>query len=98
MGSLYRPRYAPPGQTYTEAKATGKLIESRIWWAKWYANGRPRRESTRTEKHDEAKRFLKTHEGAAATGQPMLPRLDRILYDEVATGLRTHYERPDAET
>ena len=43
MGYLYRPKYAPPGQTYKEAKAAGKLIESHIWWAKWYADGRPRR-------------------------------------------------------
>jgi integrase len=92
MGYLYHRKYAPPGQTYKEAKAAGELIESRIWWAKWYADGRPRRESTRTEKHEEAKRFLKTREGAAATGQPVLPRLDRIAYDEVAKDLRTHYE------
>jgi integrase len=92
MGYVYRRKYAPPGQKYKDAKEAGTLIESRIWWVKWYVNGRARRESTRTEKHEEAKRFLKTREGAAAIGQAVVPRIERILYDEVAQDLRTHYE------
>ncbi len=39
----------------------------------------------------EARRFLKKREGAAATGAPILPRADRIRYDEVAEDLRAHY-------
>jgi integrase len=34
---------------------------------------------------------LKKHEGAAATGQLVLPRVDRIRYEEVAEDLRTDY-------
>ncbi len=63
-----------------------------VWWAKYYVNGRPIRESTRTDKQKEAERFLKDREGRAATGQPVLPRADRIRYDEVAEDLRRHYE------
>src|SRR5262249_37325279 len=37
-------------------------------------------------------RFLKEREGRAATGQPVLPRLDRIRYDEASEDLRRHYE------
>jgi integrase len=92
MGSLYRRNYPPAGLTYREAKADGTLIESQVWWAKYYVRGRAVRESTGTEKHEEAKRFLKAREGAAAIGQPVLPRVDRIRYDEVAQDLRTHYE------
>jgi integrase len=62
-----------------------------IWWVKYYENGRPRRESTRTTKETEARRFLKEREGRVATGQPILQRGDRILYDEVAQDLRQHY-------
>jgi site-specific recombinase XerD len=63
-----------------------------IWWVKYYENGRPRRESTGTEKETEAKRFMKEREGRVATGQPILRRADRISYEEVAQDLRQHYQ------
>jgi hypothetical protein len=63
-----------------------------IWWAKYYQNGRPIRESTGTGKETEAKRFLKEREGRVATGQPVLKRADRISYEEVAKDLREHYQ------
>jgi hypothetical protein len=53
---------------------------------KFYANGRPVRESTGTDDKETAKRILKTREGAAAAGQPVLPRVDRMRYEEVAGG------------
>jgi integrase len=92
MGSVFRPKYPPPGQTYKAAKVAGTLIESRIWWVKYYVHGRPVREGTETDNWTEAQRFLKKREGAAATGQPILPRVDRVRYDELAADLRSHYE------
>jgi hypothetical protein len=65
---------------------------SAVWWVKYYVNGKAVRESTETEKETEAKRFLKTKEGDAATGRPVLPRVDRTLYDEASADLRTHYK------
>src|SRR5712691_10491729 len=79
MGSLYRPKLK-----------SGK--PSTIWWVKYYVNGRPVRESTGTEKETEARRFLKERERRVATGQPILPRVDRIRYEEIAWDLRQHYE------
>ncbi|PYM53798.1 MAG: site-specific integrase [Candidatus Rokuibacteriota bacterium] len=69
-----------------------KQPSSRIWWAKYYVNGRPVRESTGTPNEEEAKRFLRVREGQAAAGQPVLPRADRIRYDEAAADLRAHYQ------
>ncbi|PYM44139.1 MAG: hypothetical protein DME12_00865 [Candidatus Rokuibacteriota bacterium] len=63
-----------------------------MWWAKYYVNGRAVRESTGTEKRTEAERFMKAREGCVATGQPILPRADRIRYDEVAQDLRAYYQ------
>ncbi len=63
-----------------------------IWWAKYYVNGRPIRESTHTHRETEARRFLKEREGRVAVGQPVLPRVERIRYEEVADDLRRHYE------
>ncbi len=64
----------------------------KVWWAKCYVNGKATRESTDTEKETEARRFLKDREGKAVTGQPLLPRLNRILYEDAAKDLRTYYQ------
>jgi integrase len=64
----------------------------RLWWIKYYVNGRAIRESTGTNKEQEARRVLKGREGAVATGQPVLPRADRIRYEEIAADLRLHYQ------
>ena len=55
-----------------------KQSGSRIWWVKYYSNGRPVRESAGTADEREAERFLKRREGQVAAGQPLLPRLDRV--------------------
>jgi hypothetical protein len=59
---------------------------------KYYVNGKAVRESTETEKETVARQKLKTQEGKSATGQPILPRVDRTLYDEAAADLRRHYK------
>jgi len=84
MGSLYRPKLRGLGY-------------SRIWWCKYYVDGRPIRESTGIASDTEtapaeARRFLKVREGAVATGQPVLPRVDRIRYEELAADLRRYYQ------
>jgi len=83
MGSLYRLKLK-----------SGRRSE--MWWAKYYVNGRPVRESTGVSSDTEtppaeARRFLKRREGAEAHGAPIPPRLDRIRYDELATDLRDFY-------
>lgn len=88
MGYLYRPKLK-----------SGRRSE--VWWAKYYVNGRPVRESTGAAADTEtppaeARRFLKTREGRAATGQPILPRADRVRYEEIAADLRRHYEATGA--
>ncbi len=62
-----------------------------LWWCKYYIDGRPVRESTRTKKESEAKRFLKEREGRVAIGQPVLPRIDRLRYDAISNDLWEHY-------
>jgi hypothetical protein len=69
----------------------------RIWWCKYYLNGRPIRESTgvasaRGSPPQLAKQFLKEREGRAAAGLPVLPRADRVRYEEAAEDLRLHYQ------
>jgi hypothetical protein len=63
-----------------------------VWWCKYYANGRPIRESTGCAGEKEAGRILKAREGRVATGQPALPRADRVRYEVTAADLKRHYE------
>jgi integrase len=84
MGYLYRPKLKSGAR-------------SGIWWAKYYVNGRAVRESTSVAGDTEtppaeARRFLKEREGRVATGAPILPRADRVRYEEAAADLRRHYE------
>jgi integrase len=65
--------------------------ETVFWWAKWYVNGRPVRESTGKAKQKEAEEWLKRREGAAAEGKPLPPRADRVLYEEAAEDLLLYY-------
>jgi integrase len=63
-----------------------------VWWVKYYANGRPVRESTGTTKEKRARNILKEREGRVASRQPILPRTDRIQYEELGADLKRHYE------
>ena len=75
------------------AQRRGHLYQrGQTWWVKYYIDGRPVRESTRTDKEHEAQRYLNSIMGRLADGRPMLPKADRIRYDEIADDLRRHYE------
>jgi hypothetical protein len=65
---------------------------SPVWWMKYYDNGKAIRESTETTKETKAKERLKSCEGKVADGQPVKPKVSKILYDELAADLRTHYQ------
>ena len=69
----------------------------RRWWVKYYLNGRPIRESTGVASDGpapprKARGFLKRREGRAEAGLAVLPRADRVRYEEAAKDLRVHYE------
>jgi integrase len=78
MGSLYKQkgRDRQPG---------------RIWWTKVYVNGRRVCQSTETADERKARRILTAREGQVAAGLPVLPRAERVKYDEAAADLRQHY-------
>jgi len=64
----------------------------KVYWIKYYAGGKPIRESTCTSKQKQAERFLKDREGRVAIGAPALPRLERVRFAEIAEALIEHYE------
>ena len=84
MGSLYRPKYRG---------SDGTQKESAIIWMKYRdALGVLRRESSGTEKEQEARRLLKQREGAAVEGRVVVPRADRITIGELAEHLKADYK------
>jgi integrase len=64
---------------------------SSVWWARYYVNGRKVRESTGTDDKKAARDFLKAREGAVVKGEPVMVRVDKVKYDELANDLRTYY-------
>jgi integrase len=83
MGSLFRPKYRA---------ADGTLKESAVIWLKYRdALGVLRRESSETEKEQEAKRLLKQREGAAVEGRVVIPRADKVTVAELLDELKQEY-------
>ena len=79
MGSIYRRR-----------RRDGSY--GSVFWVKYYADGRPIRESTGTKDKKQAARFLKGREGRIVLGQPVMPRADRVRYEAIADDLKRYYE------
>jgi integrase len=78
-------------------RGQGHLYQrSATWWVQYFTNGRRIRESTGTDNRDAAQRFLNQRLGRAAEGQPVMPKLDRIRYDELADDLRQYYKTSGA--
>ena len=63
----------------------------RIYWIKYYRNGKPYRESSKSYKEADAKNLLKKREGEISQGK--LPGIcfDRIKFDELAEDFLTDY-------
>ncbi len=67
--------------------------DSDIWWTSYTtADGRRVRESTGTADYDTAKRVLDDKRGRLARGEILLPRLDKITYNEARADLLDYYE------
>jgi integrase len=63
----------------------------RIWWIKYYRNGRMMRESSRSNREADAKRILAMREGDIARGIPVTPRLMRVTVFELLEDVKNDY-------
>ncbi|UCG14166.1 MAG: site-specific integrase [Deltaproteobacteria bacterium] len=61
------------------------------YWIKYYRNGKPYRESTKSTKEADAKRLLKKREGEISQGKLPGIYFDRVRFDELAEDLLTDY-------
>ena len=64
---------------------------SSVWWVKYYRNGKPFRESTRTTERSKAQQFLRKRLAEITTGDFYGPRCERIRVDELAEDLIREY-------
>ena len=71
----------------------GNIKEGKIWWIKYYRNGKAYYESTGTNKKRKAETTLKEREGDMAKGKLPPANFNRIKYDELADDLERDYKR-----
>src|ERR1700734_4046382 len=64
---------------------------SAVYWVKYYRNGKPFRESTKTTSKQEARDFLKKRFGEIATGNFYGPLADRVTMTELAEDFLRDY-------
>lgn len=62
-----------------------------VFWIKYYRNGKPYRESTRSEKEADAKRFLKKREGEIAQGKPPGIVFDKVKFNDLVDDFLADY-------
>jgi len=69
----------------------GLRKRGRIWWLRYFRNGRRYEESARTSDYEVAKDLLKTRLGEIAKGVPVTPAMSRLRFEEAMTDLETEY-------
>jgi integrase len=63
----------------------------KVYWIKYYRNGKPYRESTKSKKEADAKRLLKKREGEISQGKLPGIYFDKVKFDELAEDLLQDY-------
>ena len=56
-------------------------LRGNIWWIKYYRNGKPYRESTKSRSESYAKKLLKLREGEMAQGKIPSLRVEKVLFE-----------------
>ncbi|MGE5113256.1 MAG: tyrosine-type recombinase/integrase [Acidobacteriaceae bacterium] len=64
----------------------------RLWWVKYYRNGKPFRESSKSPSRSGARRLLQKREGEIGTGSFLGPTTERVRFEELARDLLNEYQ------
>lgn len=79
-------------------------LRGRIWWVRYYRDGRRFEESSGSSKEGDARRLLRLREGDVERGLPVSPKMGRLRFEEAAQDLLNDYKTngrkslPDLET
>src|SRR5687768_8087859 len=65
----------------------------RVYWIRYYRNGKRYEESTRTNDREIAKRVLRIREGEVASGIPVSPAIGRVKFEEAALDVELEYKQ-----
>lgn len=82
MGSLFRRQ---------KRDRQGRLQESKVWWVKWYRDGRPFRESSGSTRKADAEKLLRRREGQLSRGLIITAKTDRITLSELSKDVISDY-------
>ena len=62
-----------------------------VFWIQYYRNGKPYRETAKTKKESEAKRFLKQREGEIANGKIPGIHFDKVRFNDLSDNFLADY-------
>ncbi len=83
MGSIFKKKFR---------KKNGEMYQGKIYWIKYYRNGRPYTESSHSKFITRAERLLKKREGEIVKGEMPGIVFDKVRFDELAEDLLTDYK------
>ncbi len=69
-----------------------RLSRGRVWWIRWYRDGRRHEESSGSEKRGVAQALLRTREGAVANGEPITAKMGKLRIDEALQDVVNDYK------
>ena len=84
MGWIYRPKW--------KDKKTGKKIQGKIFWIKYYRAGKCYRESSHSTKESEARNLLKKREGEIVENRFFGLKAQKIRFEELAEDFLNDYK------
>lgn len=70
----------------------------RVYWIKYYRNGKPYRESTKSKSLTDARRILRLREGQIVEGRFHGLKVEKVLFDELAEDMLNDYEINDRKS
>lgn len=83
MGSIYKRKW--------KDRITGEMVEGDVWWIKYYRNGKPYRESSKTSEITKAQKLLKKREGEIVEGKLPGIYFDKVTFEELSKDYITDY-------
>lgn len=80
---IYRPKY--------KSRKSKEVRQSKVYWIKYYRNGKAERENAHSADFTVAKRLLQSREGDICRGIPVSAQMGRVKIDELTTDVVVNY-------